>query len=276
RTSRSTVSSGCATACPCGSMHRRARRPPGRADLAMKMSERFIRRPIATALLMLGVVVFGAVSYTLLPVASLPDADFPTLAVTATLPGASPETMATSIATPLEQQFSAIPGLAAMTSWSGLGNMTITLQFNLDRNIDGAATDVQTAISAAAGLLPPDLPNPPTYRKINPADQPVLIYAVHSKDMPLYKIDDYAYTVLAQRLSSISGVAQVSVAGEQDCAVRIRANPAALAGHNIAIEDVRKAIAAATTIQAKGTIEGSFQSFILDANDQLFHAKGYR
>ena len=242
----------------------------------MNISERFIRRPIATSLVMMGLLVFGAASYTLLPVAALPDVDFPTITVSAALPGASPDTMATTIATPLEQQFAAIPGLVAMTSWSGLGNTSITLQFALDRSIDGAATDVQTAINSAGGLLPRDMPTPPTYRKVNAADQPVLIYAVHSDDMPLYKIDDYAYTVLAQKISAISGVAQVTVGGQQDFAVRIRADPAALASHGISMEDIRKGIAAATINQAKGTIEGKAQSLILDANDQLFEASGYR
>jgi hydrophobe/amphiphile efflux-1 (HAE1) family protein len=242
----------------------------------MNISERFIRRPIATSLVMMGLLVFGAASYTLLPVAALPDVDFPTITVSASLPGASPNTMATSVATPLEQQFAAIPGLVAMSSWSGLGNTSITLQFALDRSIDGAATDAQTAINAAGGLLPKDLPTPPTYRKVNAADQPVLIYAVHSDDMPLYKIDDYAYTVLAQKISAISGVAQVTVGGQQDFAVRIRADPAALASHGISMEDIRKGIAAATINQAKGTIEGKSQALILDANDQLFAASGYR
>ena len=242
----------------------------------MNISERFIRRPIATSLVMMGLLVFGAAAYTLLPVAALPDVDFPTITVSASLPGASPDTMATSVATPLEQQFAAIPGLVAMTSWSGLGNTSITLQFALDRSIDGAATDVQTAINAAGGLLPKDLPTPPTYRKVNAADQPVLIYAVHSDDMPLYKIDDYAYTVLAQKISAISGVAQVTIGGQQDFAIRIRADPAALASHGISMEDIRKGIAAATLNQAKGTIEGKSQALILDANDQLFEASGYR
>jgi hydrophobe/amphiphile efflux-1 (HAE1) family protein len=242
----------------------------------MNICERFIRRPIATALLMLALLVVGASAYTLLPVASLPDTDFPTITVSANFPGASPETMATSIATPLEQQFAAIPGLAAMTSWSGLGNTSITLQFVLSRNIDGAATDVQTAINRAGGLLPKDLPNPPTYRKINTADQPVLVYAVHSDDMPIYKVDDFAYTVLAQKISSVAGVGQVTIAGQQDFAVRIRADPAALASYGISMEDIRQAIATATVNQAKGTLEGEFQSFILDANDQLFRAAGYR
>ena len=242
----------------------------------MNISERFIRRPIATSLIMMGLLIFGAAAYTMLPVAALPDVDFPTITVSAAMPGASPDTMATSVATPMEQQFAAIPGLVSMTSWSGLGNTSITLQFALDRNIDGAATDVQTAINAAGGLLPKDLPTPPTYRKVNAADQPALIYAVYSDDMPIYKIDDYAYSVIAQTLSAIPGVAQVSVGGQQDFAVRIRADPAALAAHGISMEDIRKAIAAATINQAKGTIEGKAQSFILDTNDQLFAASGYR
>jgi hydrophobe/amphiphile efflux-1 (HAE1) family protein len=242
----------------------------------MNISERFIRRPIATSLVMMGLLFFGAASYTMLPVAALPDVDFPTITVQAALPGASPDTMATTIATPLEQQFAAIPGLVAMTSWSGLGNTSITLQFALDRSIDGAATDVQTAINSAGGLLPKDMPTPPIYRKVNAADQPVLIYAVHSDDMPLYKIDDYAFTVLAQKISAISGIAQVTIGGQQDFAVRIRADPAALASHGISMEDIRKGVAAATINQAKGTIEGKAQALILDANDQLFEASGYR
>ena len=242
----------------------------------MNFSERFIRRPIATSLLMLGLLVTGAASYTLLPVASLPDVDFPTITVSANLPGASPETIASSVATPLEQQFAAIPGLVAMTSWSGLGNTSITLQFALSRNIDGAATDVQTAINAAGGLLPKELPNPPTYRKVNPADQPILVYAVQADDLPIYKVDDFAFTVLAQTISAIPGVAQVNVAGQQDFAVRIRADPAALASYGIGMDEIRKAIATATTDQAKGTFEGRFQSLVIDANDQLFRAEDYR
>src|SRR6202012_5227881 len=179
----------------------------------MNISEIFIRRPIATSLLMMGILIFGAASYPLLPVSSIPTGDFPTIAVTAQLPGASPDTMASSVATPLEQQFAAIPGLAQMTSTSGLGSTSITLQFDLNRAIDGAAQDVQTAINAAGGLLPKDLPNPPTYKKTNPADRSILVYAVHSDSMPIYKLDDYAYTILAQKLSTISGVAQVNIAG---------------------------------------------------------------
>ena len=242
----------------------------------MNISSTFIRRPIATSLMMLGLLVFGIATYGLLPVSALPNVDFPTITVSATLPGASPETMASSVATPLEQQFAAIPGLASMNSTSGLGTTSITLQFNLGRNIDGAATDVQTAINAASGLLPKDLPNPPTYRKVNPADRAVLIYAVHSEDLPIYKVDDYAYTILAQKISAVPGVSQVLVAGQQDFAVRVQANPAALAAHGIGLEDVRAAITGATLNQAKGNIENSHQSFTLDTNDQLFQASTYR
>src|SRR3974390_640888 len=175
----------------------------------MNISEIFIRKPIGTSLLMAGILVFGFACYQLLPVAALPTVDFPTIQVTAKLPGASPETMASSVATPLEQQFAAISGLTQMTSTSGLGATSITLQFDLNRNIDGAAQDVQTAINAAGGLLPKDLPSPPTYKKTNPADRAILVYAVYSDAMPLYKLDDYAFTILAQKISSIPGVSEV-------------------------------------------------------------------
>jgi multidrug efflux pump subunit AcrB len=158
----------------------------------MNISAAFIRRPIGTSLLMAGMLIFGIASYELLPVSALPTVDFPTIQVSASLPGASPDTMAASVATPLEQQFAAIPGLAQMTSTSGLGTTSITLQFDLNRNIDGAAGDVQTAINAASGLLPKDLPTPPTYKKTNPAERAILIYAVSSDAMPIYKVDDYA------------------------------------------------------------------------------------
>src|SRR5271156_3904766 len=194
----------------------------------MNVSEIFIRRPIATTLLMAAIFLFGMVCYELLPVAALPNVDFPTIVVTAQLNGASPDTMAATVATPLEDEFTAIPGLSQMTSTSGLGQTSITLQFDLNRKIDGAATDVQTAINAASGLLPKDLPNPPTYRKVNPADRAILIYAVSSDDLPLYKVDDYAFVILAQKISAVVGVSQVLVAGQQDYAVRIQANPAAL------------------------------------------------
>ena len=176
----------------------------------MNISEPFIRRPIATSLLMLGVLVFGIGAYGLLPVAALPNVDFPTIVVSVTYPGASPDTMASAVATPLEQQFAAIPALDQMTSTSGIGSLSITLQFDLSRNIDAAAEDVQQAINAASGLLPPDLPSPPTYRKTNPADRPVLIYAVHSDALPISRVNDFAYTILAQKLSTVPGVSELA------------------------------------------------------------------
>jgi hydrophobe/amphiphile efflux-1 (HAE1) family protein len=242
----------------------------------VNISETFIRRPIATGLLMLGVLVFGAATYQLLPIAALPNVDFPTISVSAQLPGASPDTMASSVATPLEQQFAAIPGLTQMTSTSGLGSTTITLQFELSRNIDGAAEDVQTAINAASGLLPKDLPNPPTYKKTNPADRAVLIYAVYSDAMPIYKVDDYAYTILAQKLSTVSGVSQVVVAGQQQYAAHVQVNPVALAAKGIGFEDIHTALTNATLDEPKGNLEGDHQSYTLDTNDQLFNAQAYR
>ena len=212
----------------------------------MSISEPFIRRPIATSLMMLGVLVFGIAAYGLLPVAALPKVDFPTITVSASYPGASPQKMASAIATPLEQQFTAIPNLDQMTSLSGVGTTTITLQFALSRNIDGAAGDVLTAINAASGLLPKDLPNPPVYRKVNPADFPVLIYAIHSDAMPGYKVDDYANIALAERLSTVEGVGQVFIFGQKPYAARVQINPAALAARGLGLEDVRNALVAAT------------------------------
>jgi hydrophobe/amphiphile efflux-1 (HAE1) family protein len=241
----------------------------------MSISEPFIRRPIGTSLLMLGVLVFGIGAYGLLPVAPLPNVDFPTITVTASYPGASPQTMASAIATPLEQQFTSLPALDQMTSLSGIGTMTITLQFDLSRNIDGAAGDVLTAINAATGLLPKDLPNPPTYRKVNPADFPILIYAVHSDAVPEYRLDDYANTVLGQRLSTVPGVGQVSIFGQKLYAARVQVNPAALAAHGIGLEDVRSALVNATVNTPKGSIEGEHEVVAIETNDQLFNAKAY-
>jgi hydrophobe/amphiphile efflux-1 (HAE1) family protein len=241
----------------------------------MSISEPFIRRPIATSLLMLGILIFGLVAYSLLPVAALPSVDFPTIQVTAQLPGASPETMASSVATPLEQQFAAITGLTQMTSTSGLGATSITLQFDLDRDIDGAAQDVQTAINAAGGLLPKDLPNPPTYKKTNPADRAILIYAISSDTLPMSKVDDYAYTILAQRISTVPGVSQVNIGGEQKYAVRVQVNPEALASRDIGLEDVRTALANASINAPKGNLENAHQAVTLDTNDQLYTAKSF-
>jgi hydrophobe/amphiphile efflux-1 (HAE1) family protein len=242
----------------------------------MSISEPFIRRPIGTSLLMLGVLVFGIGAYNLLPVAALPKVDFPTIAVTVNYPGASPDTMASAVATPLEQQFAALPGLAEMTSMSGVGATLITLQFDLERNIDAAAQDVQQAINASTGLLPKDLPNPPIYRKTNPADRPVLIYAVHSDGMPVYRIDDYAYTILAQKAATVKGVSESRIFGQKPFAVHIQVNPAALAARGISLEDVRLALTLSSVNRPKGNLEGTHQAITLDTNDQLFNAAGYR
>jgi HAE1 family hydrophobic/amphiphilic exporter-1 len=188
----------------------------------MNLSQSFIRRPIATLMLMVGITLLGIGAYQQLPVASLPTVDSPTIQVTAQLPGADPQTMASSVATPLERQFGQIAGLTQMTSSSGLGNTQITLQFALNRNIDGAAQDVQTAINAAAGQLPKDMPSPPIYRKTNPADTPVLLIAMMSDTLPLTKVNDYADSILAQKLSQVPGVALVTIGGEQKPAIRVQ------------------------------------------------------
>jgi len=241
----------------------------------MSISEPFIRRPIATSLLMLGVLVFGIGAYNLLPVAAVPNVDFPTISVTAQYPGANPSTMASALATPLEQQFTSIPSLSQMTSWSGVGVTSITLQFDLSRNIDAAAQDVQQAINAASGLLPQDMPTPPTYRKVNPADFAVLIYAVHSDAVPPYVLDDYANNVIAERLSTEPGVGQVFVFGSMPYAARVQINPGALAAKGLGMEDVRNALVAATVNRPKGEIQTEHQAIALDTNDQLFKAEQY-
>jgi hydrophobe/amphiphile efflux-1 (HAE1) family protein len=242
----------------------------------MNISEIFIRRPIATTLLMAGVLIFGLVCYQLLPVAALPSVDFPTIVVTAQLPGASPAIMAATVATPLEDQFTQIPGLSQMTSTSGLGQSSITLQFDLSRNIDGAASDVQTAINAANGLLPKNLPNPPTYRKTNPADRPILIYSVTSDAVPSYQLDSYANVILAQSLSTITGVGQVLIAGEQLPAILVQVNPEALAARGISTAQVAAAITSQTLDSPKGNLEGPHQQFTLQTNDQLFDPSQFR
>ena len=238
----------------------------------MNISEPFVRRPIATSLLMGGILLIGIVAWPLLPVAPLPQVDFPTLVVTAQLPGASPETMASSVATPLEYQFAQIPGLSQMTSTSVLGTAQITLQFGLDRNINAAAQDIQTAIDAAGGQLPKNLPSPPTYKKVNPADSPILILAVHSDVLPLTTVDDYCENVIAQRLSQVSGVASVTLGGQQKPAVRVQVDPAKIAALGIQLEDVASVIGEATVNAPKGSINGALHSFAIYDNDQLLKA----
>jgi hydrophobe/amphiphile efflux-1 (HAE1) family protein len=238
----------------------------------MSISTRFIERPIATSLLMAGILLVGAAAYPLLPVAPLPQVDFPTIQVSAQLPGASPETMASSVTQPLERQFGQIPGVTQITSSSTLGNSAITVQFELTRNIDGAAQDVQTAINAAGGQLPKNLPSPPTYRKVNPADSPILVLAVTSEAMPLTEVDDYAENVLAQHISQIAGVAQVTIGGQQKPAVRIQVDPAKIASLGMSLEDLRAVLVNATTDSPKGTIEGPNRSFTIYDNDQELKA----
>jgi hydrophobe/amphiphile efflux-1 (HAE1) family protein len=242
----------------------------------MNMSAPFIVRPIATTLLMAGLTIVGGVAYALLPVAPLPQVDFPTILVTSQFPGTSPETMASSIASPLERQFAQISGVTQLTSVSGIGTTSITIQFDLLHNIDAAAQDVQAAINAAAGQLPKNLPTPPTYRKTNPSDAPVMLLAVSSDTLPLTTVNNYADNVVAQQLSQVDGVALVQIAGAQKPAVRIEANPVALAGRGLSLEDVRNAVATATLNAPKGSLNGERQGFTIENNDQLFSADTYR
>jgi len=238
--------------------------------------ELFIRRPVMTTLVMLGIVFFGLMGYRLLPVSDLPNVDFPTIQVSASLPGANPDTMAAAVATPLERQFSTIAGVDSMTSTSALGLTQITIQFTLDRDIDAAAQDVQAAIAKAQTQLPPGMPIPPSYQKVNPADQPVLYLAMSSPTLPLYTVDEYASTMLAQRISTISGVAQVQVFGSQKYAVRVQLDPRALATRGIGIDEVQKAIAQGNVNLPTGTLYGPHQAFNVQATGQLYNAAAYR
>ena len=242
----------------------------------MNISEPFIQRPVATSLLMAGVVLTGLLGYLLLPISALPPVDFPTIQVTAQYPGASPEVMASSVTTPLERQFGQISGLAQMTSQSSFGTSTIILQFNLDRDIDAAAQDVQAAINAASGVLPKNMPNPPTYNKVNPADTPILTLQITSDTLPLEKVNDLADTVLAQKLSEVSGVGLVTIEGNQKPAVRVRINPAAIASLGLSLEDVRTALTQNNINAPKGSFDGTRQSYAIGANDQILSAAEYR
>jgi hydrophobe/amphiphile efflux-1 (HAE1) family protein len=242
----------------------------------MSISTPFIERPIATSLLMAGLLLIGIVTYPLLPVAPLPQVDFPTIQVSAALPGASPETMASSVATPLERQFAQIAGVAQLTSVSVLGTAQITVQFELDRSIDAAAQDIQAAINAAGGALPKNLPTPPTYRKVNPADSPVLVMAAQSKSLPITEVDDYVDTIIAQQISQIDGVGLVSINGEQKPSVRVQVDPRKLAAMGLALEDVRNVLTSVTVDQPKGSFDGRYQSFTIYDNDQLTAAAQYQ
>ncbi|MDB5359910.1 MAG: Acriflavine resistance protein [Rhodospirillales bacterium] len=241
----------------------------------MNVSHVFILRPIATSLMTVGLVCVGLVAYAFLPLAALPKIDYPTIEVSAALPGASAETMATSVAAPLERQLSLISGVTELTSSSSLGQTGITIQFDLDRDINVAAQDVQTAISAAGGELPKDLPNPPTYEKVNPGDFTILSFAVTSNTLSIAKVDDYADNYVAQRLSRILGVGLVDLNGEQKQAIRIRLNPESVAALGLSLEDIRSVIGQATLDAPKGTLENERRTVTLNASDQMFDARAY-
>ncbi|HEY8580964.1 MAG TPA: efflux RND transporter permease subunit, partial [Beijerinckiaceae bacterium] len=242
----------------------------------MSLPELCIRRPVMTTLLMMSFIVFGVFGYMKLPVAALPRVDFPTISVSANLPGASPETMASSVAAPLERAFATIPGISQMTSRSSNGQTNITLQFDLDRAIDGAALDVQSQISATLRRLPPELPAPPSFRKVNPADAPILFLVLKSGTMPLSVTNDYAEQVFAQQISQIPGVAQVMIFGQQKYAVRIEADPDAAAARGLTLNEIRNAVAAANSATPVGSIRGETRDAVLKATGQIERAEGYR
>jgi hydrophobe/amphiphile efflux-1 (HAE1) family protein len=241
----------------------------------VNISEPFIRRPVATALLMAAVAFAGLVAFPFLPVAPLPQVDFPTIQVTAGLPGASPETMAGAVASPLERQFGQIPGVTQMTSLSTLGATTIVVQFEINRNSDGAAQDIQAAITAAGKQLPTNLYPPPNYKKVNPADFPIMILALTSDVLPLTRVDDYADNILAQQISQVPGVAQVGIGGEQKPSIRVQIDPGKLSATGLTLEDVRAILATTTTTAAKGTLNGAAKMFTIAANDQMMQPGQY-
>src|SRR5712691_2591326 len=241
----------------------------------MSPSRTFIERPIATSLLMVGILLAGAVAYKQLPVSALPEVDYPTIQVITFYPGASPDVMASSVTAPLERQFGQVPGLQQMTSTSSDGCSVITLEFNLSLNIDIAEQEVQQSINASGTYLPADLPTPPLYSKTNPADTPILTLALTSKTLPLSKVEDLADTRLAPKISQLPGVGLVSISGGQKPAVRIRANPTSLASYGLNLEDVRTALLAANVNQAKGNFDGPHQAYTIGANDQLLSSSDY-
>jgi HAE1 family hydrophobic/amphiphilic exporter-1 len=242
----------------------------------MNISQPFIRRPVMTTLIMAAIIVFGIMAFRLLPVNDLPNVDFPTIQVSAALPGAGPETMASAVATPLEKQFSTIDGLDSMTSTNILGSSQITLQFSLRRNLDAAAQDVQASISRAMTQLPPEMPTPPAYQKVNPASSPILFIALTSPTLPLSTLDEYAETMMAQRISMVSGVAQVLVFGSQKYAVRIQLNPDALASRGVGLDEVAQAVQKSNVNLPTGTLYGPHQAFTIESTGQLFNAAAYR
>src|ERR1700752_2528049 len=238
----------------------------------MNISAPFIRRPIATALLMVGLLVGGLVAYPLLPVAALPSVNYPTLTVTAQMPGSDPQTMASTVASPLELQFGQIPGLTQMTSSSALGYVQVTLQFELSRNIDGAVSDTLSAIQTASASLPKNMPYPPMIRKVNPADTPILVLGISSDSLPITTVDAYAQNILLQKISQISGVGLVGIGDQVQPAVRVQVDPAALAARGINLEDVRTVIGQANVDLPKGTLNSPRQTYTINTNDQLLNA----
>src|SRR6476661_6956140 len=242
----------------------------------MNPSRTFILRPVATSLLMAAILLSGAVAYHELAVSALPQVDYPTIQILTFYPGASPDVIASSVTAPLERQFGQMPGLNQMTSSSSFGSSLITLQFTLDLNIDVAEQEVQAAINSAGTFLPRDLPNPPIYSKTNPADAPILTLALTSDTLPLSKVEDYADTTLAQKISQLPGVGLVSISGGQKPAVRVQVNPTALSSYGLTMEDVRTAIAQSNVNQAKGTFDGARQAYSIAANDQLLTSEQYK
>src|SRR5579871_3793406 len=242
----------------------------------MHFSKIFIERPIMTTLVMFAILLFGILGYRALPVAALPSVDYPTIQVNGVLTGADPETMASSVATPLEREFSTIAGVKQMSSTNSQGSSTITVQFDLSRKIDEAAQDIQAAISRAGGRLPPNMPRPPSYTKVNPAESPIFYLALTSSTAPFYTIDEYAETLIAQRLSMVSGVAGVQVYGAQKYAVRVQVNPDQLSAHGIGIDDVQHAIEQSNTNLPTGKLYGERQAFTIMSSGQLTNAAAYR
>src|SRR5450432_92871 len=242
----------------------------------MNISRIFIERPVMTVLVVFAILLFGTIAFRALPVAALPSVDYPTILVNASVPGASPETMASSVATPLEREFSTIAGIQTMNSTNSLGTTSITVQFTLDRKIDAAAQDLQAAIARAGGRLPTSMPRPPSYQKVNPAEQPVLYLAIDSDTLPLYTVNEYADTLLAQRISMVSGVARVSVFGEQKYAVRVQVDPDQLAAHGIGINEVQTAIASSNTNLPTGRLDGDKQAYTIESTGGLDRASQYR
>src|SRR5450432_4236302 len=242
----------------------------------MNISEPFIRRPAGTFLLAIGLFLLGIVAYHFLPVAPLPRIDFPMISVNASLPGADPETVASSLAAPLERRLSQISGVNEITSASTLGGCSVTIQFDLNRKVDGAARDVMAAINAAANELPINLPSPPTYKKVNPADRPIMILAMTSETREPTQVFQYADEIVAQRVSQIEGVSQVYLSGAEKSAVRVQINPAAIASTGLSLEDVRTFLSQANVDMPKGSVDDSKASYTIESNDQLFDASEYR